>query len=257
MTAKELMTALIGAENTEKPTVDTCKHGDPDRLLKKVGVCLTATPDVLRACEAWGADLLITHECTYYDHHDVPREDPITKCKQELVESCSFTIWRFHDFIHHGIGNDGIHDGLIEKLALPGTFDGHRYFALETPVTPREIAKLLEERAGATHARITGLPDEPVKKISLYLGACGMQMDAFCSDDSELAIAGEQCEWRNVEQMRDAAQFGMRKTLILIGHGVSEAPGMEQLARKLSETYPEIESRFFDCGDIYSYVEQK
>ena len=256
MTAKELMTALIGAENAEKPTVDTCKHGDPDRVLKKVGVCLTATPDVLKRCKEWGADLLITHECTYYEHQDIPRDDPITKRKQELVEKSDFTLWRFHDFIHHGIGNDGIHEGLIHKLALPGTFDGHRYFTLDTPKTPREIAKLLEERVGACHARITGLPDEPVKKISLYLGACGMQMDAFCSDDSELAIGGEQSEWRNVEQMRDASQFGMKKTLILIGHGVSEAPGMELLADKLSALYPEIKFRFFDCGDIYSYVEQ-
>ena len=256
MTALQLMTALIGKENMEKPTVDTCKHGDPERELQKVGVCLTATPDVLRQAQAWGADLLITHECTYYEHFDNPREDPITAKKQQLVESTDFTLWRFHDFIHHGAGPDGIHDGFLEKSGLKGKFDGQRYFYPEKPITAREIAKLIEEKIGATHARITGLPDEPATKISLYLGACGTQMDAFCSDDSELAIGGEQSEWRNVEQMRDAAQFGIKKTLVLIGHGVSEAPGMEQLAHKIAKEYPALDVRFFDCGDIYSYVEQ-
>lgn len=256
MKACELMTALIGRENLEKPTVDTCKHGDPNRELKKVAVCLTATADVLREAKAWGADLLITHECTYYDHHDTPREDPITAKKQELVASCDFTIWRFHDFIHHGNGPDGIHEGLIGKLGLAGSFDGVRYLTLETPITPRALARLLEERADAVHARITGQADEPIQKIALYLGACGGMIDAFCSDDAELAIAGEQCEWRNVEQMRDAAQMGIKKTLILLGHGVSEAPGMELLAEKLAGTYPDLSFRYLDCGDIFSYVEQ-
>lgn len=256
MNATELMTALIGRDNLGKPTVDTCKHGDPYRELRRVATCLTATPEVLKAVKSWGADLLITHEPSLYEHHDNPRSDPITAQKQKLLAACDFTIWRFHDFIHHGNGEDGIHAGLLRKLGLPGRYDGQRYFVPDTPITAREAARLLEERIGAVHPRIAGLPDVPARKIALYLGACGDQIDAFCSDDAELAIAGEQSEWRSVEQMRDAGQFGIAKTLILIGHGVSEAPGMELLAQRLAQEYPAFETRYFHCGDIFSYPEQ-
>ena len=144
MTARELMTALIGAENMNTDTVDTCKWGDPDRELRKVGTCLTPTPDVLRAAGEWGADLLITHEPCVYDHLDQPRKDPVTEKKLELLRACGYTIWRLHDYIHNRKGPDGIHAGFIEKLGLKGTYDEHRVFIPETPLTAFELAKKAE-----------------------------------------------------------------------------------------------------------------
>ncbi len=255
MTAKELMEQLIGEENLGTPTVDTCKHGNPLREVRKVGVCLTATAEVLRQARTWGTDLLITHECTYYDHLDHPRPDPITARKQELLESCAFTLWRFHDFQHRGNGSDGIHEGFIKKLGWDCTFDGGSRVELKMPSTPRALAKNISEMLGIEHPRIAGNPDLPVKKVALYLGACGSMFDAFCSDDAELAIAGELCEWREVEPIRDAGQFGIPKALLLLGHAASEAPGMEMLAEKLRVCHPELEVRYFDCGALVTYPE--
>lgn len=256
MTAKELMHTLIGAQNLDKQTVDTCKHGNPDRELKKVAVCLTPTPDVLRQCKEWGTDLLITHEPMVYDHFDQPRDDLITKKKLELIDTCDFTIWRFHDFIHHGNGTDGIHTGFLKKAGFNGNYDGNRIYYPDNQMTVREYAQRLENAGIAVHARIAGNPDIPVSKVMLFLGACGNAVDEFSSNDADLAIVGEITEWRNVEQMRDALQFGMNKAMILLGHGMSEMPGMECLAEKLQKEYPAIEFRYFGCGDIFSYTEQ-
>lgn len=256
MTAKELMNLLIGGKNLGKPTVDTCKHGDPEREVSKVGVCLTATADVLRAATEWGADLLITHECTYYDHLDNPRPDPITAGKQALVKECPFVLWRFHDFIHTNEGRpDGIHVGLLNKLGVKYSYDGSRFADLEQPTTPRELAKLITAKLGIAHPRIAGDPNLPVKRIALYLGACGSMFDAFSSDDAQLAIAGELCEWREVEPIRDAAQMGIPKALLLLGHAASEEPGMELLADGLRERFPALDVRFFPCGNLVSYAE--
>lgn len=256
MTAEQLMNLLIGEANLGKPTVDTCKHGDLKKEVRKVGVCLTATPDVLRAARDWGADLLITHECTYYDHFDTPRPDPITAKKRELAESCPFVLWRFHDFIHHNEGRpDGIHMGFLEKLGVKYAYDGSRFADLAEPTTPRELAKRISERLGIPHPRIAGDPNLPVSRIALYLGACGSQVDAFSSDDAQLCIVGELCEWREVEPIRDAAQLGIPKALLLLGHAASEEPGMALLADGMQKHFPELDVRFFPCGDLISYAE--
>lgn len=256
MTAEELMHRLIGEQNLGKPTVDTCKHGDPKQEIHKVGTCLTATPDVLRAAREWGADLLITHEPTYYENFDNPRSDPITARKMALVKECPFVLWRYHDFIHHNEGQpDGIHVGFLNKLGIPYKYDGSRFVDLEEPTTPRELAKLISRRLGIAHPRIAGNPDFPVQRLALYLGACGSAVDAFNGDDAQLAIAGELCEWREVEPLRDAGQLGIPKALLLLGHAASEEAGMELLADGLREHFPELDVRYFPGGEIISYAE--
>ena len=255
MTAKELMTKLIGEENMKSDTVDTCKWGDPDREVRKVATCLTPTPDVLREAAAWGADLLITHEPCVYDHLDNPRKDLITDRKLELLRSCGFVIWRFHDYIHGGEEPDGIHTGFIAKLGLKGSYDGDRYFCPDEPITAFELAKRAEEAGLTKHARIAGNPHAPAKKIGLFLGACGGLTDGFASDDTDLAVVGEISEWRNVEQMRDAYQMGIDKAYLVLGHCASEWPGMEELADKLNARYPGLEAKFIPCGEIYTYTD--
>lgn len=254
-TAKQLMERIVGEENLKSKTVDTCKQGDPDRTVRKVGTCLTPTVDVLRACREWGADLLITHEPCVYDHWDVPRNDPVTQKKSELLKTCDFVIWRFHDFIHKGNGPDGIHTGFLSKLGLTGTYDGSRSFVPDQPITALELAKRAEQAGLTRHARIAGKRDVPATRIELYLGACSDLADAFLHSDAQLAVLGETCEWRNVEQIRDAGQFGIDKSYVVLGHGASEWPGMEQLADRLQKDYPELEFRYFACGDIYTFTD--
>ena len=256
-TAQKLMEKLIGKERMQTQTVDTCKRGDPDRIVRKVGTCLTPTADVLRACRAWGADLLITHEPCVYDHLDNPREDPVTDAKRALLDTCDFVIWRFHDYIHAGDGPDGIHTGFLNKLGLKGQYDGSRYFMPDEPITALELAKKAEEAGLTLHARIAGKRDVPAKKVMLFLGACGGAVDAFLHDDAQLAVLGEVCEWRNVEQMRDAEQFGIDKSYVVLGHGASEFPGMEQLADRIRAEFPPLEVRYFHCGDIYTYTDSE
>ena len=65
MKAFEIMNDIIGVDFIEQrgaTTVDTLKAGDSQKEVKKIGTCLTATPEVLCAAKEWGADLLITYE---------------------------------------------------------------------------------------------------------------------------------------------------------------------------------------------------
>ena len=76
MKAFEIMEDVIGKEFLANMgfTVDTHKAGDENREVTKIGVCMTATPDVLKAAKEWGAELLITHEPTFYGHQGGGRQ---------------------------------------------------------------------------------------------------------------------------------------------------------------------------------------
>ena len=256
MKAKELMEQLIGEPNLGKPTVDTCKHGDPEREIKKVAVCMTATPNVLDEAQAWGADLVITHEPTFHDHFENPREDAVTLRKRELVAGYDFTLYRFHDFIHWGVDFDHINEGFLRIAGWKGIFDGKTEFVLDEPKTVYDLAKDVKNIVGIRHPRIIGDPNLKVTKLHMMLGAGGSgAADKFLASDDELMLTGEICEWRDGEPIRDAGQLGIPKAMLVMGHCACEAPGMKTFAQDLVQKYPALEIRYIESGDLFSYVD--
>ena len=148
MKASELMEELLGlAERRISPTVDTCKAGDPKKQVKRVGTCFIATPNVIARAAAWGADLLITHEPTYYDHWDEQEgreQERVRSIKKTLIEQSGMVLWRWHDHLHERMP-DGIIEGQLKALGWKGAYDGRFEFLLEEAQSPRQIKAQLEE----------------------------------------------------------------------------------------------------------------
>ena len=88
MKAHEIMEALFATapEGDYSKSCDTLKAGDPNRETGKVAVSMFATPDVVREAAAWGAELLIVHEPTYYNHYDRHSDEKIENEKRRLIE---------------------------------------------------------------------------------------------------------------------------------------------------------------------------
>ena len=100
MRAVDVMNVLFSWAPGEYPkTCDTLKAGSDNQQVSKVAVCCFATPQVIRQAAEWGAQLLITHEPTYYDHWD--------------------NIYRYHDHPHMA-EMDMICAGELQALNLPG-----------------------------------------------------------------------------------------------------------------------------------------
>lgn len=235
-------------------TVDTIKAGSDEKEVRRVAFCFTATADVIKAAHEWGADVLITHEPTYFDHFDNFNQHPVAIAKRELLESTGMTVYRWHDHPHAAVP-DVIHMGFLEKTGLKGTLDG-RFFMLDESMTAREIAAQTEKESGVKHARIIGAADKPVKKIAMCLGACGdMVFDLVKNSDCETVIAGEICEWREGCFVRDAALLGFNKSIILLGHCGSERDGMSYLTDVWNTLCPDIPGKYFETGEVYTYTE--
>ena len=256
MTAKQFVDIICNEDcDLTENTVDKFKSGDGNAVVKRVAVCFIATPDLLKEAAAWGADLVITHEPTYYNHVDGVSEYPFAKTKRELIESLGLTLFRFHDHPHSASGKDFIALGFLSSLGWKGKMLDSIRFELDEPKTPREMIKEIEEKLDLHHVRAAGELDKPARLIYLNLGQRGREWNNFLLDsDAGVAIGGEACEWEVCEAARDAAQMGVAKTAVLLGHAASERDGMKYLARlwQKEPAFDGIEIRYFESGETFN-----
>lgn len=240
-------------------TCDCLKIGNPEAEVTKIAVSMFATPDVVREAKERGAELLIVHEPSFYDHFDVKADEKIQNEKRAFIENAGLTLYRYHDHPHYTIP-DIIDVGVVKALDLDADIKYLDYqdlvkFTMHTPITAVQLAKLIEEKLGIKHVRICGTRDIPSSKISLMCGTPGGVFEELQSDDCEILITGEACEWMLGEYARDAHQLGHNKTLLIIGHIGSERDGMKYTAQLLRNMYPQIETFYIECGEVYTYTD--
>src|SRR5260221_5529857 len=113
-------------------SVDVFKCGDPAQEVTGIITTFTASMHVLRKAVELGANLVITHEPTFYENReqtDWMADDPILQAKREFIAQNHLAIWRFHDYWHMGVPTfwppvfpahmyqpDGILTGMLKAL---------------------------------------------------------------------------------------------------------------------------------------------
>ncbi len=250
--------AMAAHKVDEAHTCDTVKSGNPDTEVTKVAVSMFATPEIVKKASAFGAELLIVHEPTYYNHFDSDKNDSVpASLKEKLIKESGITVFRFHDYAH-SCEPDLICEGELKYLGLKGEFQKGKYFAtnnfiLNEPVTALELAKTAEKNLGIKHIRIAGNPSAKGQKISCSFGTPGHLEESL--SDSDFVLTGEICEWQLGEIARDYGQLGFNKAVLVLGHIGSERAGMMHLADILTEKHPELSVKYFECGEVYSYTD--
>ena len=261
MKAIELINELkIGSYEINRKTCDTVKAGDPEKELRKVAVSMFATVDIINKVKEWGADMLIVHEPTYYDHYEEIIVNSVTQAKKRLIEESGIVLFRYHDFMHHR-EVDEISEGEIHYLGLKGKLENTKYFAsytykLDEPITTLELAKLIENKLNVKHVRIAGERNKKSTNLALCFGTPGGVYDLLRDENIEIVLTGETCEWMLCEYARDASALGINKSIIVMGHIGSERDGMKLLAEKLSQKHTSFETKYFECGEVYSYTDK-
>lgn len=238
-------------------TCDTLKAGDPNTEVTKVAVAMFATVGVVREVREWGAQLLIVHEPLYYNHWDEHTEDFFEVEKRRLIEESGITIYRFHDHPHY-TDPDIITTGELKCLELDGTLEETDIFDLTrlhltTPITARRLAKHIECKLNIAHIRIAGAADIPCTCLSLMVGSPDGLEQELRYPGSEIILTGEILEWGLGEHVRDAAQMGYHKAILVLGHVGSERDGMKYTAQILKNRQPQLDVRYFECGELYTY----
>jgi putative NIF3 family GTP cyclohydrolase 1 type 2 len=235
-------------------TVDTIKAGDPTTPVTGIATTFLDTMEVLREANRRGLNLVITHEPTFYNHRDNTAfflSDPVYKEKLAFIEQHHMVVFRLHDEIH-GTAPDHIALGLIEALGWQSYIQpSDPFHATIPPMSLAALAKQIQAKLKANTMRVVGDPNLVIAHVALVPGAAGLetQVTALRPEAVELLIAGEASEWETVEYVRDASTQGRHKALILLGHEVSEEPGMEKCAEDLRLVFPSMKVEHIPAGN--------
>ncbi len=235
-------------------TVDTIKAGDPATPVTGIAATFMDTMDVLREANKRGLNLVITHEPTFYNHRDSTAffaDDPVFKEKLAFIEQHHMVVFRLHDEIHETPPDDF-------RVALTDAMGWQKYVSANDlsratipPITLEALAKQLREKLQAKTLRVVGDPNLVITHVAMAPGAAGLetQVTALRPDAVELLIAGEAAEWETVEYARDASAQGRHKALILLGHEISEEPGMVKCAEDLRVIFPGVKVEHIAAGN--------
>lgn len=226
-------------------TVDTIKSGNPSQQVTGIVTTMFATNKVIKQTISAGANFIIAHEPTFYNHLDDVAwlaNDEVYQNKQNLLEKNKIVVWRFHDGIH-AHKPDGVLMGVLEALGWQQYYDADKpHIIMLPPTTLEEVINHLKDKLGIQHLKVIGNLSPQCSRIALLPGASGgmSQIGILQTEKPDLLICGEINEWETAEYVRDMRQMGSQTSLIVMGHSVSEEPGLEWLVNWLQPQIPGI-----------------
>lgn len=260
-TVGEIMDLFIEAA-TETPlteTVDTLKAGSRDTEVTGIITTMFATIPVIEYAIETGANFIIVHEPTFYNHFDEIdwlEDDDTFQYKWNLLEKNGIAIWRNHDYIHRH-DPDGVYSGILDKLMWkPYAVDESNPRVLEIPaLSLAELITHVKAMLGIDTVRYMGKDDQVIEKVLLLPGAMGSQnhIQLVAEHDPDVLLIGEAQEWTTPEYIRDRSASGNETSLIVLGHADSEDPGSIYMKDWLLKNAPGVDVTHIHSGNPFRF----
>lgn len=284
MKAKEIVDAILDYSDVPfklERTCDIYTAGGPETEVTGVVTTFMANVDVIREAVRLGANMIVTHEPTYFtgwDTTDWLENDPVYLAKKKMLDEHNIVIWRYHDHMHMR-KPDGIYEGLNKELGWeearqktdppkggvnPEQFDfveafGDVYVIPET--TLGGLADFFKEKFAMDVVQIIGDPGMKCSRVgilvgggSLGLGREEMPMQVMEKHDIHVMVCGEITEWTLCAYVNDACMLGMNRALLIIGHERTEEWGMKYMAEWLKPLIPGMPVHFADAREPFKYL---
>jgi len=247
--------ANVGMPWLEK-TVDGFVAGNPETQATGIAVVMMASLPALEEAVRRGLNVVITHEPTYWDHHDdasTLRGDALYKIKTDFIEKNDLAVFHFHDHWHRR-KPDGIAYGLARKLGWVGRQTSSDFLSFSFPGKGLgDLADELASKLGACAVRAIGDRGMKAERVMTSWGFMSRDpgIALLANPEVDVVLAGETHEWEAVEYALDASAAGMRKGLVVLGHVASERAGMEYCAEWLRELISEVPVEYVEQPEPY------
>lgn len=264
LTIQQVVDLMIGSIGGDllRDTVDTIKIGDPTMKCSGVVSTFLPTAEIIQETANLGANLIVTHEPTFYNHRDKVdwlEGDPVYEFKRELLEKNNIVVFRFHDYWHKH-EPDGILHGLLKEIGWTNYLQKtirNTGICIIPETSLKDLGHFFEEKLDLKRPAIVGNPNLRCRQIGFLAGSWGgrSQMRMLQEEEIEVLVVGEVDEWETSEYVRDATFAGMKKGLVILGHAPSEGPGMEYLVKWLQPKIPEIPVYYEHTTDAFIPVD--
>lgn len=257
MTAKDVLDLIkknLGSPWNESTYRDVFHAGDPNVEVKGIATTFMATLDLLQRAHTAGMNLVIPHETTFWNDRDDTKDfpdDAVYRFKNDFCVKNRMVVLRLHDHAHSH-RPDFIMTGLLRALgwAPSPNQPNPRIYTFPT-TTLGELAADIQRRTGSKALRVVG---DPKAKVSTGTAGMGYSTGRF-SPDVDVVINGENPETGNpydpTGYALDAAFLGRNKGQIILGHAISEEPGMEDVANWLRTFIKDVPVQFIRSGEPY------
>lgn len=240
-------------------TVDTLKSGSPDTKVTGIVTTMFATIAVIRNAIDLGANFIIAHEPTFYNHEDKTdwlQDDKVYRYKANLLKEHNIAVWRNHDYIHHLVP-DGVTIGVLDQLGWRVFADKNLPNLITIPSIPlKELIRHTKAKLNIEKVRYIGDPLQKCGRVLLLPGAAGgrKQIEGIEKYKPDVLIAGEISEWETAEYVRDALAKGDNLSLIVLGHIASEEPGSEYMLNWLKKNVPGVKATHVPSGHSLTFM---
>ena len=235
---------------------DTFKSGGPETEVTGIATTFMGTFDAIQRASAAGLNMIIPHEDTFWNDRDdvsVVSSDPLYKVKTDFLQKNNIVIFRMHDSTH-AQRPDFQYVGLARDLGIDAKYEtapnSHRFTLPET--TLGSLAAQLKKTIAARALRVVGDPAAKVSRIQIGVGYATPPVN---NAEVDVVISGEQQEtdgaFDSPEYVLDAMTLGIAKGWIMLGHAISEEPGMQDLAMWLKTFIPEIPIQLVRAGEPF------
>jgi putative NIF3 family GTP cyclohydrolase 1 type 2 len=257
MTAREIIELIkknLGVPWNNQTYRDTFKIGDPDATVTGIATTCITTFDMIKRAHAAGLNLIITHEPTFWRDRDETEDlldNPVFKAKTEFCRKNGMIVFRFHDHQHARRPDQAIL-GSLRSVGIEvdeASVERGPYTIRETVLAG--FAGQIKIRTGSRALRVVGDPNAKIRRIQLGPGYSSPSLRA----DVDVSIGGEGVEsdgaFDNTSYARDAATLGIAKCQIILGHVVSEEPGMDECAKWLRTFITGVPIQFVPAGEPF------
>jgi len=239
-------------------TVDKIIVGDPDREVKSCCVTWMPSLSAIRTLVDRGADLLVCHEPTFWNHqNDEPIEAGRPAVKARFIAEHDVTVLRNHDCWDRwpDIGIPWSWGQFLELGSAPAAIGGNGYlhrYDIE-PVSLDEFAARVAARCatiGEPAVQVVGDGGQRVSRIGTGTG-CGCDISTYMDMGCDCSVVCDDgsCYWSNIQQARDLGH-----PVIRVNHGTSEENGMVTLTRYINESIGGVTAEHLSHGSMFRLV---
>jgi len=240
-------------------TVDTLKSGKTETKVSGVVTTMFATIPIIKQAIVLGANFIIAHEPTFYNHADETdwlEKSDVYQYKRQLLDQHNIAVWRNHDYIH-SLKLDGVGQGLLKQLEWEKYYRPDLGNVLQLPSTSLgALINYLKTKLTIDKVRYIGDINQSCEKILFLPGSAGgkPQITQLIATRPDVLVCGEIQEWETAEYVRDARAKGEQCALVVLGHIASEEPGSAFMANWLKENFPDIKATHIPTGNSLQFI---